>query len=234
MAHWFNSCRFFAPYYAINRLFKFEGKQWEEAFLALTTNHFFKGTLYVNKPQIYRLRPFGGGLWRTRGARKNLSVPLGVNIFGIFWKWCGSNYQSLHYFVLVNHDNTNFICFQSWSDGTTCKKPEKIVWTRNDIKLLGSLKEDNYTLVLKNLFGVNISTHALRPSAEGAALRPSAEGAALRPSAKGAALRPSAEGAALRPSAEGAALRPSAEGGTEKFVIRYLSEKDITELLFPP
>ena len=160
MANWFNSCRFFAPYYAVNRLFKFDGKHrdpagraeppegrpserrgpepkataqsfrsgaWEEAFLTLTTNHFFKGTLYVTKPPIYRLRPSGGRLWpwQTRSARKNLSVPRGVNIFGIFRKWYGSNYQSLHYFVLP----TYFICFQSWSDGTTCKKPEKIVWT---------------------------------------------------------------------------------------------------------
>ena len=100
MMNWFNSCRFFAPYYEINRLFKFDGpsppgpepkatapslRAWEEAFLTLTTNHFFKGTLYVTKPPIYRL-------WRWR---KNLSVPLGVNIFGIFWKWYGSNYQSL-------------------------------------------------------------------------------------------------------------------------------------------
>ena len=67
---WFNSCRFFAPYYTLTRLFKFDGKQWEKAFLILTRNEFFSGSLYVkgslNRPidldklryqQAYRASP---------------------------------------------------------------------------------------------------------------------------------------------------------------------------------
>lgn len=160
IAKWFNSCRFFAPYYALTRLFKFEGKQWEKAFLILTRNEFFSGSLYVkgslNRPIDPTYEVFN---------QENSNVPLGVNIFGIFWKWYDQahNYNSLHYFVLVNLDNTNFICFQSWSDGTTCKKPEKRVWTRTKIALLCSLTTQlktslGYTLVLQELFDVNITT----------------------------------------------------------------------------
>ena len=87
-------------------------------------------------------------------------IPTGVNIVGIFFPWHGI-YQSLHYFVLVNPDNTNFICIQSWDDGCTCKKTEINYWSSYEIELLNVLTQKesdgfNYTLVINKFFNVNI------------------------------------------------------------------------------